>query len=176
MITLVIGGAASGKSEYAERLACALPAPRYYVATMLNDGAESRARIARHREKRAGRQFVTLERGVDLAALRLPCKGAVLLECLGNWAANERYAPGGAGEDALRAILTGAQALAAQSTALIVVSNEVCSAGSSYAGDTGAYLRLLAQANRALAQRADNVCEVVCGIPCYYKGEEPRLW
>ena len=37
---------------------------------------------------------------------------------------------------------------------------------------TERYLRLLGRVNRALAARADNVCEVVCGVPVYYKGGE----
>ena len=42
-------------------------------------------------------------------------------------------------------------------------------------GDTGTYLRVLAAANRALAARADAVCEVACGLPRYYKGEGAAL-
>lgn len=61
MIVLVTGGAASGKSAYAERLALALPGPHAYVATMRHGDEETEARIARHREMRAGKGFVTLE-------------------------------------------------------------------------------------------------------------------
>ena len=59
--------------------------------------------------------------------------------------------------------------------ALVVVTGEVFSGGSAYAGDTGTYLRVLAAANRALAARADAVCEVACGLPRYYKGEGAAL-
>lgn len=56
MFTLIVGGAASGKSEYAEQLAVAAPAARrFYVATMQPWGEETRQRIARHRAH-AGRQ------------------------------------------------------------------------------------------------------------------------
>ncbi|MBQ9041751.1 MAG: bifunctional adenosylcobinamide kinase/adenosylcobinamide-phosphate guanylyltransferase [Eggerthellaceae bacterium] len=61
MIALVTGGAASGKSAYAESLAKALPGPHAYVATMRHGDAETEARIARHREMRAGKGFVTVE-------------------------------------------------------------------------------------------------------------------
>ena len=50
--------------------------------------------------------------------------------------------------------------------------NEVFSGGADYVGDTGQYLRALAQVNNAFATRADNVCRVVCGLPVYYKGGE----
>ena len=62
MFTLVVGGAASGKSEYAEQLILRAGAlPRYYVATMEPFGAEARARIARHRVLRAQKRFETIE-------------------------------------------------------------------------------------------------------------------
>ena len=78
----------------------------------------------------------------------------------------------GAGENAASAILEGLDQLAGQCAHLIVVSNEVFSGGADYAGDTGRYLKALAQVNNALASRADHVVRVVCGIPVYYKGVE----
>ncbi len=55
MLILVTGGAASGKSAYAEALFKRLSgsAPRFYVATMRPFGAEAAARIERHRKQRA---------------------------------------------------------------------------------------------------------------------------
>ena len=157
MFTLVVGGAASGKSEYAEQLILRAGAlPRYYVATMEPFGAEARARIARHRVLRAQKRFETIECPVGLSRVLLPARGAALLECLSNLAANELYSPAGAGGEqaALAAVVDGVSA---------------------YAGDTGTYLRVLAAANRALAARADAVCEVACGLPRYYKGEGAAL-
>ena len=104
--------------------------------------------------------------------IRLPARGTALLEDLGNLTANELYDPAGAGENAASAILEGLDQLAGQCTHLIVVSNEVFSGGADYAGDTGRYLKALAQVNNALAARADHVVRVVCGIPVYYKGVE----
>ncbi len=102
----------------------------------------------------------------------LPGRGTVLLEDLGNLAANELYSPGGAGKHAAEAVLAGLERLAARCENLIVVSNEVFSGGADYAGDTDQYLLALAQVNNAFAARADNVCRVVCGLPVYYKGGE----
>ena len=68
--------------------------------------------------------------------------------------------------------MAGLERLAAGCDNLIVVSNEVFSGGADYAGDTGRYLKALAQVNNALAARADHVVRVVCGIPVYYKGVE----
>ena len=165
MFTLVIGGAASGKSEYAESLLLGRPGPRYYLATMepAPDG-ECRARIERHRALRAGKGFATIERAVDLRGLALPARGDVLLEDLGNLAANELYSPAG---------VEGVRHLRAECRGLVVVSNEIFAGGRDYAPGTDVYLRLLSDAHRALAALADNVCEVACGLPIYYKGERP---
>ena len=172
MLTLVLGGAASGKSAYAESLVLNTPLPRYYLATMQVWDAECAARVEKHRRMRAAKQFETIECPLHLAAVHLPHRGTALLEDLGNLTANELYDPAGAGEAATDAILQGLEALAAQCTDLIVVSNEVFSGGVDYAGDTDRYLLALARVNNALAARADAVVRVVCGIPVYYKGVE----
>lgn len=173
MFTLVVGGAASGKSEYAEGLVLASPhRPRYYIATMEPFDEEGRKRVEKHRRMRADKEFETVECYTDLASVRLPARGTVLLECVGNLAANELYSPRGAGSGsgALRSIVGGVDALLEQCADLVVVSNEVFTGGTDYAAGTEDYLRLVAGVNRALAQRADRVCEVVCGLPRYYKG------
>ena len=170
MLTLVIGGAASGKSEYAESLVLKTALPRYYLATMQVWDAECAARVEKHRRMRAKKQFETVECLLHLDTIRLPARGTALLEDLGNLTANELYDPAGAGEAAASAILDGLGKLAAQCEHLVVVSNEVFSGGADYAGDTDLYLKALAQVNNALAARADAVVRVVCGIPVYYKG------
>ena len=170
MLTLVVGGAASGKSAYAERLVLQTALPRYYLATMQVWDAECAARVEKHRRMRAEKQFETLECPLHLGTVRLPARGTALLEDLGNLTANELYDPAGAGETAASAILDGLDRLAAQCEHLVVVSNEVFSGGADYAGDTDRYLKALAQVNNALAARADAVVRVVCGIPVYYKG------
>ena len=175
MFTLMIGGAASGKSEYAERLILrAGPIKRTYIATMKPFDDESRLRIARHRALRAQKSFETVECYTNLEQLRLSGGGAVLLECVGNLAANELYGPRGAGTDTEAAILRGIDVLLLQCRELVVVSNEIFSGGWDYEGDTRPYLRVLASVNRTLAARADRVAEIVCGQAVYYKGGGPE--
>ena len=172
MMTLVIGGAASGKSEFAEALVLeAGNHPRYYIATMQPFDDECRARIRRHREMRAKKQFETVECFVNLAGVTLPKKGVVLLECMSNLAANELYSPDGAGDDAVASIQRGIRRLKSECEELIIVSNEVFSGGSCYEGDTLRYMRVLADVNRMLAKEADAVYEVVCGCPVCHKGK-----
>ena len=66
------GGAKNGKSSLAQRIVCAHPGPRYYLATMIPHDDEDLLRIRRHIDDRAGLGFTTVECGTDiLSALRL---------------------------------------------------------------------------------------------------------
>ncbi len=87
MITLVLGGARSGKSEVAERIAAGLPEPITYLATLLpGDDPDLAARITAHRARRpAG--WHTFEAGADLPAVLSSVPGAVLVDGLGPWVA-----------------------------------------------------------------------------------------
>lgn len=167
MFTLVIGGSASGKSAFAESLVMRLPGQRIYLATMRPWDGECLDRIARHRRLRRDKGFETLERYTDLAGAEAPRGANLLLECVSNLAANELYDPDGGGVEAL---LRGVDALLERCENLTAVTNEVFSGGASYEGDTLEYLRALAQVNRALAERADAVAEVACGLPHVLKG------
>lgn len=170
MLTLVIGGAASGKSEFAENLVLTLPGRRVYVATMEPYDGECLARIEKHRRQRAGKGFLTLERYRDLGGLEVPTGANVLLECMSNLLANELYSPQGGGS---AAVLGGVERLCARCANLTIVTNEVFSGGKDYEGDTLRYLRALGSVNRALAARANRVVEVVYGCANVLKGRLP---
>lgn len=170
MLTLVIGGAASGKSEFAEELVLTLPGQRVYVATMEPYDGECLARIEKHRRQRAGKGFLTLERCRNLGGLEVPAGANVLLECMSNLLANELYSHQGGGS---AAVLEGVERLCGQCAHLTIVTNEVFSGGKDYEGDTLRYLQELGAVNCALAVRADRVVEVVCGCPNVLKGRLP---
>lgn len=172
MLVLVSGGAASGKSEYAEGLAVQGPEERVYLATMRVRDGESVKRVARHRLLRGDKGFVTVECPENLAGadVRLGC--AVLLEDLSNLCANEWFGAAGP-QRAFARIMDGVDALYKKASRVVVVTNELFSDGVEYDAETAAYLDCLARLNRALAARADAVWEVVCGIPVRHKGEEP---
>ncbi|MBQ2888088.1 MAG: bifunctional adenosylcobinamide kinase/adenosylcobinamide-phosphate guanylyltransferase [Firmicutes bacterium] len=175
MLALVLGGAASGKSEYAEALAMSLNAERFYIATMQSYDAESERRIARHREMRRHKGFTTVERALDLEGLHIEHHGGVaLLECASTLLGNELCLPGGAAENSAASILAGVLNLRKQGLNLVVVSNDVFAEGLDYSPEMTEYVRQLGLLNRSLAAEADCVVEVVCGLPLYHKGE-PRL-
>ena len=170
MFAMIIGGSASGKSALAERWAASLPQPRIYLAAMQVFDEESRARVERHRAMRAGKGFETIEAPTALWNTDLPAGATVLLEDLSNLLANEMFSPAGGGPDAA---LRGVRSLLTRCGNLILVTNEVFSGGTDYAGGTEDWLAELARLNRALAAEADTVAEVVCGLPNVLKGALP---
>lgn len=172
MIFLLTGGAACGKSSYAEQLALRLGSPRYYIASMQPYGEEGELRIRRHRAMRAGKGFQTIERYTDLQGLELPEQnGIVLLECLCNLTANEMFSPEAEGSDCVERVLSGVERLAGQCRQLILITNEIGGDGGGYLDRSGEYIEALGRINQALARRADHVWEMVCGIPVLRKGE-----
>ena len=173
MLTLVVGGAASGKSAYAEALLLrSVAARRIYLAAMEPFGAEAEARIRRHRAMRSEKGFETLECYVNIECAPVPSGASVLLEDLGNLCANELFSPQGAGKGAADSILRGMNALYRRCRDLIIVSNEVFTGGTDYGPETVRYLSVLSYVNRKIAARADAVCEICGGAAMYSKGAE----
>lgn len=183
MITLVTGGSGSGKSEYAEQLISQTPrGRRYYVATMIAWGREGKEKVRRHQKLRRGKGFFTLEQPADLYRVRLDGAGesAVLLECVSNLAANEMFGQeregGAAGvkkspnvEELAHKIVEDILSLARQARDMVIVTNEVDRDGVTYEDETMEYIRLMGLINRRLSGLADQVVEVVCGIPVVLK-------
>ena len=84
-LTLVIGGARSGKSRYAESLIATLPPPWAYVATAEAGDEEMAARIKVHRDRR-GQSWRTIEAPRELPAALAACQTMpVLVDCLTLW-------------------------------------------------------------------------------------------
>ncbi len=170
MLTMITGGSGSGKSAYAEdRILAYGEGNRVYIATMEPFGEEGAKRIQRHRKLRAGKGFSTVERYTDLAGLAVPAGSYVLLECMSNLVANEMFRPDGAGEGLLEEILLGVEKLCAQAAQVCIVTNDIFSECLGYEGETVRYQESLGAVNQTLARRADEVVEVVYGIPVILK-------
>ena len=171
MIVLVTGGSGCGKSTWAEKLVDALPREnRVYIATMQVYDGESRQRVQRHRNQRAGKGFITVECEKDLDSVFLPGGSIVLLEDLVNLAANEMFDGGNVSR-----IVPALKRLSARCSHLIIVTNDLFSDGVNYSPSVQAYLRCLAKINRCAAEMADSVIEVVYSIPTALKGDIPCL-
>ena len=162
-LTLVLGGARSGKSLYAEGLVTALPAPWVYVATAQAFDDEMRARIAEHRAHRA-EGWRTLEAPLDLPAA-LAGDRPVLVDCLTLWLTNLLL-----GKHDIAAATSALEAALDRRTApTVLVSNEV---GLGIVPDNALARRFRDEAgrlHRLLAARAQNVVFMVAGLPMRVK-------
>ncbi len=176
MVIFVIGGSGSGKSEFAENLAVELQrqdaGKLVYIATMEPLDEESKKRIRRHQDMRAGKGFETRERYTHLEGLEVRQDEVLLLECLSNLTANEMFSEKCQGRDAGEVIQAGLLHLAEQSRHLIVVGNNVFEDGLNYDGMTREYLRQMARLHQFLGKMADRVVEVVCGVPGEWRAYE----
>jgi adenosyl cobinamide kinase/adenosyl cobinamide phosphate guanylyltransferase len=156
MITLVLGGARSGKSAYAERAAEGLPAPITYVATLqVGDDPDLVARVERHRLRRPA-AWRTIEAGLDLPHLVRATPGTLLLDSLGPWVAAH-----GEGEGVDVAALC--RALTERQGDAVVVSEEV-GLGVHPSSASGRHFRdALGSLNQAVAAVADYSVLIVAG-------------
>jgi adenosylcobinamide kinase / adenosylcobinamide-phosphate guanylyltransferase len=166
LLTLVLGGARSGKSRYAESLITALPPPWVYVATAAAGDAEMTMRIIAHRARR-GEQWRTIEAPRDLAEQLATCgRAPALVDCLTLWLSNLMLA-----EADLEARFAQLETVLAQAAApVVLVANEV---GSGIVPDNALARRfrdVQGALNQRMAARADRVVLVVAGIPLVVKG------
>jgi adenosylcobinamide kinase/adenosylcobinamide-phosphate guanylyltransferase len=166
-LTLVLGGARSGKSRYAESLVTTGPKPWVYIATAEPRDDEMAARIAEHQARRA-EGWQTIEAPLMLAeALRsAPAGSAVLVDCLTLWLSNAML--GACDLETTMAHL--GEALAARGGMTVLVANEV---GLSIVPDNALARRFRdAQGvlNQRLSAQADRVVLMVAGLPLTVKG------
>ena len=169
MITLVLGGTRSGKSEVAERLVAGAAGVTYLATGIATDG-DMAARIAAHRARRpAG--WTTVEAGAALVEALAAARGTVLVDSLGTWvAAHPDLAPD---TGALCASLARRRADAGRGDDTVLVSEEV-GLGVHPPTEVGRrFADALGEVNRAVAEVADEVLLVVAGrvLPLERPGE-----
>jgi adenosylcobinamide kinase / adenosylcobinamide-phosphate guanylyltransferase len=164
VIVLVLGGARSGKSAYAERVAARLPGPVTYVATAEVSDPDMADRVAAHRARRP-LEWRTLEDVDDLSRSVAGLPGTVLIDSLGTWTAG---APGfqpdaGALCEVLR-----------QRQGDTVIVSEEAGLGVHPSSDAGRRFRdALGVVNQSVAAVADDVVLVVAGRPLHLGPPEP---
>ena len=182
MMTLIIGGSGSGKSAYAENYMNSISEDRkkYYIATMQIYDEEGKRKVERHRMLRGGKGFSTIEQPLDIgnAAEKLEDGDkTALLECISNLTANEMFLGEipGTEEVITEKIVGGIAVLNRELTHLVIVSNNVFEDGNVYDKTTMAYIRAMGRINQKLAEMADEVVEVVVGIPIVIKAKNVSL-
>ncbi len=165
-LTLVLGGARSGKSAYAERLVMAHPAPWTYLATAEIFDEEMRARIDRHRARR-GEGWRTMEAPHDLVrAIEAEAARPMLVDCLTLWLSNRLLA----GADLAVDRTAVAAALAARAAPTVVVASEV---GLSIVPENvlaRAFRDAAGELHQAVARVSGRVALTVAGYPLIAKG------
>jgi len=168
-IVLVLGGAASGKSDYALRIA-GPRGPRVFVATGQGLDEEMAARIARHQATRAA-DWETVESPIEVEAW-FSTHGAhyrtILFDCVTLWLSNLIGA--GVNEPAIR-MRVGAllKSMRASSTRVVIVSNELGMGLVPAEPSTRGFRDLAGRVNQQIAESADEVHLIVSGIPIRLK-------
>lgn len=163
-LTLVLGGARSGKSSKAETLLMQAPPPWTYLATAEALDEEMRERIAHHRSRRDAR-WLTRDAPLDLAGALTALSGPVLIDCLTLWLTNVMLA--GRDVDAESDQLLAAVARAGGP--IVAVSNEV---GLGLVPETPlgrAFRDAQGRLNQKIAAAADRVLFMAAGLPLSLK-------
>lgn len=176
-VTLITGGARSGKSEYARKAAERLPSPRAFIATASPLDGEMRERIREHGEERRDGRWETIEEPVDLAGALRRGRGfnVLLVDCLTMWVNNlvfEAQAAGGR---------VGEEEIGRRCAELLDVCADLPGTVFFVTGEVGMgivpenavsrnFRDLLGRCGQTMAAGADEVTLVVCGLPLRLKG------
>jgi adenosylcobinamide kinase/adenosylcobinamide-phosphate guanylyltransferase len=171
-LTLILGGARSGKSRYAERLVLASGFLPVYVATAEALDAEMAARIAEHRARRRS-NWRTVEEPLDLVeTLHRECGPghAVLVDCLTIWLTNLMVAQRPVRTEIARLI----ELLPSMRGALVLVSNEVGLGVVPTDGMARAFIDHAGWLHQRIAEQADDVVFMAAGLPLHLKSATDR--
>ncbi|MCY4242055.1 MAG: bifunctional adenosylcobinamide kinase/adenosylcobinamide-phosphate guanylyltransferase [Rhodobacter sp.] len=168
--TLIMGGARSGKSEFAERLVESFDSPKTFIATSEISDSEMRCRIEEHRRRR-GMEWRTVEAPLDIASALddLGDEGVAVLDCLTIWLSNLMLSEGETREGVDRLML----ALERCRGSVVTVSNEV---GQGIVPENPLARRFRdehGRLNQRFAASCDLVVLVTAGLPLVLKGALP---
>jgi len=170
MVTLVLGGARSGKSRYAQELASAFDRV-VFIATARRSDMEMRSRIARHRRERPSSwKTVEVTTGLDRAVLEeSPAADLLLIDCLALYMANIMGRKSGAQGRVQTHMQKLCQAVRDVESSVVIVSNEVGSGIVPSYRSGREYRDLLGELNQHIAKVADRVILMVAGLPLTVK-------
>jgi adenosylcobinamide kinase / adenosylcobinamide-phosphate guanylyltransferase len=171
-LTFILGGARSGKSAYAERLAAESGLPVTYVATARIGDNEFAARVEQHRARRPD-HWALVETPLDLAGtVRTLARDGhcVLIDCLTLWLANLLFPVEGDETSASPAMEAFDAALAQAHGKVIVVSNEIGLGVVPMGFVTRLYVDELGRLNQRVAAASTRVTMMVAGLPLVLKG------
>ena len=169
-IILITGGARSGKSSHAEKLALTMSDAPVYLATARIWDEEFRERVRRHQaQARRGPQWTNIEEEKELSRHDLAGR-VVLVDCLTLWATNFFFDLDSDVDRALAALQAEFDRFTAQDATFILVTNEIGMGGTSDNAIQRRFTDLQGWMNQYAAARADEVILMVSGIPVKIKG------
>lgn len=166
-IILITGGARSGKSSYAEKLALSLSPNPVYLATARIWDEEFRKRVIRHQEIR-GPEWTNIEEEKILSRHSLPDQ-TILIDCVTLWCTNYFYDLDADTDRALTDIKAEFDRFTAQDATFIFVTNEIGMGGTSVNEIQRKFTDMQGWMNQYIAGRADEVILMVSGIPVKIK-------
>jgi adenosylcobinamide kinase / adenosylcobinamide-phosphate guanylyltransferase len=174
MLTLVLGGARSGKSRYAQSL-CVGVRSVVYIATARADDEEMIARIARHQSDRPAEWITRVEHDDVPGAIRDadPRDAVILVDCVTVWLSNVCWKHRSLDTASLeRLVLDATSELVAVSRerTVIAVSNELGQGVVPESSVGRTFRDLHGVVNQALARGSDAVVLMVAGLPLSLKG------
>ncbi len=166
-IILITGGARSGKSSYAEKLALSLSPRPVYMATARVWDEEFRQRVVKHRQAR-GPEWTNMEEEKELSRHDVTGR-VVLVDCVTLWCTNFFFETQGGVEQALEAVKQAFNRFTAQEATFIFVTNEIGMGGTSENELQRKFTDMQGWMNQYIAAHADEVILMVCGIPMKVK-------
>ncbi|WP_224813781.1 bifunctional adenosylcobinamide kinase/adenosylcobinamide-phosphate guanylyltransferase [Hasllibacter sp. MH4015] len=168
-LTLVLGGASSGKSAFAEKMVLQSGFAKVYLATAEALDGEMTDKIARHRAQRAGHNWRTVEAPHDTATAlsRIEPDEAVLLDCVTFWLTN-LMVDDGDWEEEFDVLL---DVLLQMRSPVVMVSNDVSGGVVPENALARSFQRIQGQINQRLAAQSDLVVYVTAGLPQVLKGQ-----
>ncbi len=172
-IILITGGARSGKSSYAERLALSLSPNPVYLATSRIWDEEFRQRVLRHQANR-GPEWTNIEEEKELSRHSLQGR-VVLIDCVTLWCTNYFFDLEADTDKALAAIKTEFDRLTEQEATFIFVTNEIGMGGISENLIQRKFTDMQGWMNQYIATRANQVLLMVSGIPVKVKDEKQTI-
>lgn len=167
-IILITGGQRSGKSTFAEEMALSLSITPIYIATSRVWDEEHRQRILLHQARR-GKEWTTIEEEKFLHKIDAEGK-VVLVDCVTLWATNFFFDLESDVDKSLSALKREFDTFVQQNGTFIFVTNEIGMGEMSMNATQRKFADLQGWLNQYIAQQADELYFMVCGIPQKIKG------
>lgn len=171
-IILITGGARSGKSSYAEKMALKLSPNPIYMATARVWDEEFRQRVIKHQQAR-GPEWTNIEEEKELSKYDVTGK-VILIDCVTLWCTNYFFEYQGNVKQALELAKQEFDRFTTQEATFIFVTNEIGMGGTSENELQRKFTDMQGWMNQYVAEQADEVTLMVCGIPVKIKSENEK--